>query len=232
MSIKGKLFLVFAISFLVITKAQASLPSYAIVGLGDGPEEILVTDSLFPEANLGPGLHSAYRFNVLNGGDNNSGYITMVGGQRNVHFETLNNTLGCCPVVDAYFRTYVEDYSSSYTVFSPVYLNGWQEYVNVLEMTYGLGGDGYSFVGYLLLGSDSIPAIDASWYVIPTSANSFVSVLDLNTPDSRNWIVDVTIGGLTSPVPEPETYAMMLAGLFILFFYGRRVRHDPGGMMA
>ena len=228
---KGKLFLVLlTVSLLAVAKAQASSSSFAVVGLGDGPEEIMIPGSLFPEAGLGSGFHLAYKFDVFRGGENHSGYITMVGGQRDVHFEQLNHTLGCCPVVGASLRTYTEDYSSSYGTFWPNYFNGWQEYINVLEMTYDMGGNGYSFMGYLR-GSGSYPAIDASWYVIPTGSDSFVSALDLNTPDSQNWVVGVTIGDLTSPVPEPATYAMMLAGiLFLWFFSGRRVaKHDPGG---
>lgn len=230
---KGKLFLVLAISFLVVAKAQAISPSYSIVGLEDGPEEVLVTDSLFPEANLGPGFHSAYKFNVYGGDENNLGYVTTVGGSHNVHFETLNYTLGCCPAVNAALQTY-NGSSNSFTAFSPSYSDGWYDSIDVLEMIYGMGVNNYSFIGYLLAGSNSFPAIDASWYVIPTSPDSFVSVLDLNTPDSRNWIVDVTIGELTSPVPEPATYVMFLLGMMLLWlFSGRRViKHDPGGAIV
>ena len=227
---KGRFFLVLlTVSFLVTTKAQASSPSFAVVGLGDGPEEILIPGNLFPEAGLDSGFHLAYKFDVFRGGENHSGYITMVGGQRDVHFETLDNTLGCCPVVGTALRTYSGgDYP--YSAFGPSYGNGWYGDVDVLEMVYGVEINYYSFIGYFLLGSHSYPAIDASWYVVPTGTDSFISILDLDTPDSRNWIVDVTIGGLTSPVPEPATYAMFLSGILLLWFFcGRRVRHDPGG---
>jgi len=42
------------------------------------------------------------------------------------------------------------------------------------------------------------------------------------TTPNYEYYYGITVGGLTSPVPEPETYAMLLAGLGLIGFMARR----------
>ena len=74
---------------------------------------------------------------------------------------------------------------------------------------------------------------DVMLTLIPDGFDRYVGYLDADYGGHLLFAVDV--GELiTSPVPEPATYAMLLVGLLFLSIYyqRRRVAIDPGGAMA
>ncbi|MFM2057206.1 MAG: hypothetical protein RLY71_1591 [Pseudomonadota bacterium] len=100
----------------------------------------------------------------------------------------------------------------------------------------GLTGSLYSLAGGLgnvtLDGSSTGVFTDLNGYfyhfVTTGSDNSYVLSYTGTGTSSFNWLTTpaggggMSVGGTVSSVPEPETYAMMLAGLGALGFLGRR----------
>lgn len=229
--VNGKLFLVLLTALLVTGNAGASAPGYAVVHLDGEDPDVMVLDTAYPLAGLDPGFNFGWKFDSYIGGA--KGYVDII-GDKTVILTNIYNDLVLPPIVaNAYVQDYEDgDFSS---VFSPVDWSGPYEYIGMLDMVLLSGRDSFSFSNIIMSGN--FPSVVASWIIIPDrddSMHSFTSIFDVQvTPDvNRQWVFTAKVVDSISPVPEPATYAMMLAGLFILLFYGRRVRHDPGGMMA
>ena len=232
------LVLMMMVSVSVVTQAQAGLPAYAIVGVHDEPEVISISGDAHSWMGLSSGFHEAYKLSpyTIDGEGNytsHSGYVLATGGPRDVLFETLLPSTGSNPVIDTYVQTYDITYGNSTVVFSNNQPDGWREDVFALEFIYATGSTGYSFMGYHTLGSGTnFPSIYADQYIIPIDGNSFIAWLDVDSPNHTDFGYKVTFGDLTSPVPEPETYAMLLVGLGLIGFTvrnRRRVTHDNPG---
>ena len=70
------------------------------------------------------------------------------------------------------------------------------------------------------LGKSSSPVVnDPIWSIIPTGDHSLLGIaqFDRSDPDLGYWAFEIS-----TPVPEPETYAMLLAGLFLIGYTVRR----------
>ena len=229
MSIKGKLFLVLLTAFLVTGNAGADpWPRYGISGVGDGPDNFLVSGAPYTLAGLESSrFYDAYAFDFA-GSDSNYGYVAMTGGERWIGITMFENTLRW----DLGFSFAVRDFNNGsfrtlgtdkdLYVFDGASI---QEFVIV----HPYGAE--SFIGYLLWGGPVVD--DVMLTLIPDGFDRYVGYLDADYGGHLLFAVDV--GELiTSPVPEPSAYAMMLVGmLFLWSFRGRRVvKHDPGGAVA
>ena len=83
--------------------------------------------------------------------------------------------------------------------------------------------DGLSFYAKMLVGVDvdAATAIDSAWFNLGLSQDSSVIIASVDT-SSKELLESVPIPALAAPVPEAETYAMMLAGLGLVGFAARR----------
>lgn len=133
-------------------------------------------------------------------------------------------------ITDIYF-----DWMNGFTPLTPGTITGsegvafsWGVYPEDLP-----GGSRISFVADI--GADSSPAhpwgVDSGEWVAFNFAGGYDNMLaGLNTGDLRVGVQfkGLATGGAESfvvtPVPEPETYAMLLAGLFMMGFVVRRRR--------
>ncbi len=81
------------------------------------------------------------------------------------------------------------------------------------------------------LGKSSSPSVnDPIWSIIPTGDHTLLGIaqFDQSNPDLGYWAFEIS-----TPVPEPETYAMLLVGLAMIGFTMRKkVITDPGGMVS
>lgn len=84
------------------------------------------------------------------------------------------------------------------------------------------GGGLYSFAMYLYSGSGGQGALGDLIYF--TSPSSGPSCIFSRTPSSSCGISQNVAVGTITPVPEPQTYALMLAGLAAVAFMARRRR--------
>jgi hypothetical protein len=86
----------------------------------------------------------------------------------------------------------------------------------------------YSFFGEQNWGMDTLSTVaSSSEYVedfsfTPTAANIRYAKIVAFDGDNQNAVGGVQFLGTAAPVPEPETYAMMLAGLGALGFMSKR----------
>lgn len=110
----------------------------------------------------------------------------------------------------------------SFTIADPGSLSG-----NVVAVNFG----GYNILGlsvtlqdssFAIIGSDNTP-LDGFSFGGLSAGNYALNVLGFATGSQGGFYA----GGLvaqTAPIPEPETYALMLAGLGIVGFIARRRR--------
>ncbi len=69
-------------------------------------------------------------------------------------------------------------------------------------------------------GKSSSPVVnDPLWSIIPTGDHSLLGIaqFDRSDPSLGYWAFEIS-----TPVPEPETYAMLLAGLFLIGYSARK----------
>jgi len=83
--------------------------------------------------------------------------------------------------------------------------------------------DGLNFTAKMLVGVDvdAATAVDSAWFNLGLSQDSYEIIASEDT-SSRYLLASVPIPALAAPVPEAETYAMMLAGLGLVGFAARR----------
>lgn len=99
-------------------------------------------------------------------------------------------------------------------------------------LDFGVGGLGLNFLSVapelkqvFFIGNGLTSGAVAQQFVVPTGATR----LYLGTMDGFGWFnnvgaYDVTASPVTPPIPEPGTYALMLAGLGAVMFVARRRR--------
>ena len=224
----GKLFLVFAFLVTLMGNAGAdSWPRYGIVSVEDGPNNFVVSGASYTLAGLESSrFYDAYVFDFA-GSDDNFGYIAMTGGQRSVEITMIENTLRGDLGFNFFIRDYENDGFRTLSVANQPYVvdvANFQEFV----VMHPYGAE--SFIGYLLWGGPVVD--DVMLTLIPDGFDRYVGYLDADYGGHLLFSVDV--GGLTSPVPEPSTYAMLMVGLLFLSIYyqRRRVAIDPGGSIV
>jgi hypothetical protein len=74
-------------------------------------------------------------------------------------------------------------------------------------------------------------AADPLWSLVSMGDNSFLSILqfDQGNASAGMWVAEVNMPAI-SPVPEPETYAMLLIGLGFIAFTFRKQRKANGSL--
>jgi hypothetical protein len=196
---------------------------------------IMVNDESFPDANLdlAPGWHYGIRFDSWE----NSGFIDLLGGLRDIEVDILHNTLSRgSSIGNVGFQDFEAKTPYTWDVFG-TYSSGsfHEEYVGNLDAVFLHPNGQYSLArGFI---SGTLPESNATWTVIPDGSNAFFGVVDIFTTleDHQQFSFKVTVGDLSGvpAIPEPETYAMLLAGLSLILFFVflRRTREDPGRVM-
>ena len=242
--VKVKFFLVSIIFALFVGASNVSAMSkYGITTLDTRyePESLMIPDTLFPELGLSPGFHNAFRMIPPPWGspeDIKIGFVMMVGGVREVTITGLVNTLKDPPIFEyAGLVGYNEGYPYDLVSSSGLDSASATDYVNSIDLSF----NGYYFSGYFGIGFSGLNPPDAEYWIVPNGADSFFGVLDLHTSEPHQWMFRVDVGDIfdenMSPIPEPETYTMLLAGLGLIGFSLRRraavtPRDDPGRFYA
>jgi hypothetical protein len=140
----------------------------------------------------------------------------------NTLFNSISPTEGVLSVTDNYPFTMFSNQGTSLTV-SPV------SHISMIHRDDNLVGEpGFSEVHHL--GMSSSPVVgNPVWSIIPTGDHTLLGIaqFDQSNPDLGYWAFEIS-----TPVPEPETYAMLLVGLAMIGFTMRKVITDPGGMVS
>jgi hypothetical protein len=104
---------------------------------------------------------------------------------------------------------------------------GTQGFADVLEVLFSTGG-GSALGAFMSLGTIGLAsAYPAGWTVfslaLPDVASGRFAFRQLGTADTADYLgIDSVQVTLAVPIPEPETWALMGAGLAALTFIGRR----------
>ncbi len=127
-------------------------------------------------------------------------------------FNSISPTEGILSLTDNYpFKMY-SDTDTDLTV-SPV------SHLSMIHRDNNLVGEpGFAEVHHL--GMSSSPVVgNPVWSIIPTGDHTLLGIaqLDQSNPDLGYWAFEIS-----TPVPEPETYAMLLAGLFLIGYSARK----------
>lgn len=83
--------------------------------------------------------------------------------------------------------------------------------------------DGLNFTAKMLVGLDvdAATAVDSAWFNLGLAQDSYVTIASVDTSSSE-LLESFPIPALAAPIPEAETYVMMLAGLGLLGLRARR----------
>lgn len=130
----------------------------------------------------------------------------------NTLFNSISPTEGVLSLTDNYPSKMFSDEDTSLTV-SPV------SFLSMIFRDNNLTGEP-GFAEVHQLGKSSSPVVnDPIWSIIPTGDHSLLGIaqFDRSDPDLGYWAFEIS-----TPVPEPETYAMLLAGLFLIGYTVRR----------
>jgi hypothetical protein len=98
--------------------------------------------------------------------------------------------------------------------------HGWYNAFFIDNTAYASAGN---FFASQSLASAAGQAMSPISFSLAAATNVVFSIKDWPYSDNAGGI-SLSVNSVTAPVPEPETYAMMLAGLGLLGFAGRRRR--------
>ncbi len=214
-----KIFLALITSLMFVGTAHA-LPQYEFIG---GTETIFDSSNTFGILSEG---QTASGVNI----DRTSSYASLVFSEpTQVSFNTLVNTIPLAEGVvgitnDVHVPGRIFSNDDTALTLSPLqgaYYMWVTDYKvsdpNVVETSWSLSR-----------GGPSDPMIaDPMWSLIGLGDNSFLSIFqfDQGNASAGMWISEVSMP-VMSPVPEPETYAMLLIGLGFVAYAVRKQRKD------
>lgn len=212
----SKFILVIA-TFLVFSGTTSAAPTYTLSG---------GVPTTFNSANTGGYLADGVE---IDGIQVSFGYFGQIlfGTPLAVTFNTLSNSIlqseGVLSVTNNYPGSLFRDLDTNFTSLP----------ISNLSMVFRDNNlpDSPGAAMIFELGKSSSPSVNNPfWSIIPTGDNTLLGIaqFDRSDPSLGVWIFE-----MTTPVPEPETHAMLLVGLLLIGYTVRKkTLNDPGGMVG
>lgn len=205
------------IAILIFSGAASALPTYSLSGGQAATFNSANTNGYLPDGVVVDGINVSFPYfgQIL---FNEPSQVTF-----HTIFNSISPTEGILSLTDNYpFKMY-SDTDTDLTV-SPV------SFLSMIFRDNNLTGEP-GFAEVHQLGKSSSPVVnDPLWSIVPTGDHTLYGFVqfDRSDPSLGSWEFEIS-----TPVPEPETYAMLLVGLAMIGFTMRKkVITDPGGMVS
>ncbi len=194
------------IAILIFSGAASALPTYSLSGGQAATFNSANTNGYLADGVEVPGINVSF------------GYFGQIlfNEPSQVILNTLYNSIlpteGVLSLTNNYPFTMFSNQGTSLTV-SPV------SFLSMIFRDNNLPGEP-GFAEVHQLGKSSSPVVnDPLWSIIPTGDHSLLGIaqFDRSDPSLGYWAFEIS-----TPVPEPETYAMLLVGLLLVGYTVRK----------